>query len=92
MSTQTVAQARAFVQKVDLPEPPPEVLGQPRAASTFDFDAAKAQAAVVGSDVIAFVTGITPEQRSDLVNAALLAQLVAKNRLPEPTDLNSVIA
>lgn len=92
MPAQTVADARAFVQHVDLPAPPPETLGQARRASTFDFDAAREQAAVVGSDVISFVKGITQEQRRDLVNASMLAQLVAKKKFPEPTDLAGVLA
>lgn len=92
MRTQTVADARAFVQHADLPTPPPATLGGARTASTFDFDAAREQAAVVGSDVIAFVKGITPEQREDLVNASLLAQLVARKKFPEPTDLSGVLA
>lgn len=92
MSTRTVAEARSFVRTTDLPEPPRKVHGQPRAASTFDFDAAREQAAVVGSDVIAFVKGITPEQRADLVNATLLAQLVAKKKVPAPRDLKGLLA
>jgi hypothetical protein len=92
MSTQSLAQARAFVQQAELPPAPAETLGPKAAATAFDFDAVKEQAAVVGSDVIAFVKGITPEQRSDLVNASLLAQLVAKKKVPNPTDLAGVLA
>jgi hypothetical protein len=92
MAVQTVADARAFVQNAVLPAPPPEVLGPRTTAAGFDFDAAKEQAAVVGSDVIAFVKGITPEQRTDLVNASLLAQLVAKKKIPDPRDLSGVLS
>jgi hypothetical protein len=91
VSTQTVAEAKAFVQQADLPAPPPEVLGATIAATPFDFDALKEQAAVVGSDVIAFVKGLSPEHRTDLVNASLLAQLVAKKKFPQPTDLEGVL-
>lgn len=91
MSTQSVAEARAFVQQAELPAPPPEVLGPSIAATAFDFETVKEQAAVVGSDVISFVKGITAENRSDLVNASLLAQLVAKKKFPEPTTLQDVL-
>jgi hypothetical protein len=91
MTVQTVAEARAFVQQADLPAPEPDVV-RSRVAAGFSFDAAKEQAAVVGSDVIAFVRGITPEQRGDLVNASLLAQLVAKKKVPEPHDLAGVLS
>lgn len=91
MSTQSVGEARAFVQRADLPAPPPEVLGPSIAATPFDFDTLKEQAAVVGSDVISFVKGISAENRSDLVNASLLAQLVAKKKFPEPANLQGVL-
>ena len=83
--------ARAFVRGVELPEPWPATLGT-AAEAAFDFDAARQQAAVVGSDVIAFVKEITPEQRKDVVNAALLAQLVAKKAFPDPQNLQDVLA
>jgi len=70
----------------------PASSGGAKARAPFDFDAAKEQAAVVGSDVIAFATGITPEQRGDVVNATLLAQLVAKRRVPEPKTLPDLIS
>lgn len=90
MST-SVAQARRYVQEASLPAALPGVLaGGP--ALDFAFDAAKEQASVVGSDVVAFVKGITAEQRSDLVNATLLAQLVAKKAIPEPENLAEVLA
>ena len=90
----TVASARAFVSSAELPAVLPSVLadGDAVAMPDFAFDTAKEQAAVVGSDVISFITGITPEQRSDLVNATLLAQLVAKKKHPLPQDIKGVIA
>ena len=93
--TQTVTQARSYVQQLDIPAAPPEVEGEgpaSRAASVdFGFDSAKEQATVVGSDVVAFIKGITPEQRADLVNATLLAQLAAKKKVPAPQDLAGVL-
>jgi hypothetical protein len=42
-----------------------------------DFlSAAKDQAVIVESETTSFVKGITPEQRQDIINSALLAQLV----------------
>jgi hypothetical protein len=91
MSEQAIRSALEFVRAAALPAPYPALLeGAPKAG--FDFDAAREQAAVVGSEVIAFVKGITPEQRSDVVNATLLAQLVAKKNCPEPKSLPEVLA
>jgi hypothetical protein len=91
MSTEKIASARQYVKAAALPEAPPVTLGA-RALDTFDFDAAKEQATVVGSDVIAFVKGVTPEQRSDVVNATLLAQLVARKKVPDPKTIDDVVA
>ena len=81
--------AREFVNSVALPEPR-RVRGDLPKNLSPAFDAAKEQASVVGSDVIAFVKGIAPESRGDIVNAALLAQLVAKKRVREPQSLRQV--
>lgn len=83
--------ARQYVRNAVLPAAPPPVLG-PRTRSAFAFETAKEQAAVVGSEVIAFVKGITDQQRQDIVNATLLAQLVAKKKVPDPETLDEVIA
>jgi hypothetical protein len=92
MSTQRVSAAKTFVQQAELPAPPPpEARAETRATTDFVFDKTKEQAAVVGSDVIAFVKGITPEQRRDLVNASTLAQLVAKKKVPSPKKLDDVL-
>jgi hypothetical protein len=89
---QTVEQARTFVGQALLPAPRPALLGANDTPLEFAFKAARDQAAVVGSDVVAFVEGVTEEQRHDLVNATLLAQLVAKKAVPEPADLAGVQA
>jgi hypothetical protein len=91
MSEEAIRAAREFVRTAALPKPYPALL-EARPEAKFDFDVAREQAAVVGSEVIAFVKGVTPEQRSDVVNAALLAQLVAKKKCPEPTSLPEVLA
>src|SRR5262245_55363192 len=91
MNTQSISKAREFVAIAELPPPPPidfDIVKAPQPV----LDAGKEQAAVVGSEVIAFVTGVTAEQRSDIVNASLLAQLVAKKKVPLPTTLAAVTA
>jgi hypothetical protein len=88
----TVADARTHVANVTLPDPPPKVLSDNPPTPDFVFNAAKEQAVVAGSDVISFVKGLTPEQRSDLVNASLLAQLAAKKKFPAPQDFEGVKA
>jgi len=89
MTAPSVATARDFVRQAELPEPPPINFDIAKAPG-FDFDAARDQATVVGSEVIAFVKGITKEQRQDIVNASLLAQLVARKQIAEPKSLAEV--
>jgi hypothetical protein len=91
MSSDSIKKARTFVASVELPKPP--TLAKTRRVAkgpAFSFDAAKDQATVVGSNVISFVKGITPEQRTDIVHASLLAQLVAKTKVAEPNTLKQV--
>jgi len=88
MSHPQASRARDFVKSLSLPEPPPVTFDIAKAPTT--FDAAKDEASVVGSDVIAFVKGITTEARGDIVNATLLAQLVAKKKNPDVISLQQV--
>ena len=88
MSNNSITGAREFVTSVELPDP--LALNLKVSKDIFDYDAAKQQAVVVGADVIAFVKGVTPEQRNDIVNASLLAQLVAKKKVPKPSTLTTV--
>ncbi|MGE0403401.1 MAG: hypothetical protein AB7T06_42230 [Kofleriaceae bacterium] len=82
--------ARAFLASIQLPLPSPTFgfgfTADP--ATDVAFDSAKTQAAVVGSDVVAFAKGVTDETRKDIVHATLLAQLVAKKRVPQPMTLD----
>jgi hypothetical protein len=55
--------------------------------SKIAFDSTKAQAAVVGADLVTFVKGVSEQNRSDILNATLLAQLVAKKQVPAPETL-----
>jgi hypothetical protein len=82
-----VSAAQAFVSSLQLPLPR---MGATATPVEFDFDAAKSQAMVVGSEVVSFVQGIDAEQRSDIVNAALLAQLRAKKVVPEPAGIDDL--
>jgi hypothetical protein len=83
-----LVRARAFVAEMELPAP--RFGATAREAPSFDFDKAKDQAMVVGSEIVAFVQGVTPEQRTDIVNAALLAQLGAKKVMPEPARIDQL--
>jgi hypothetical protein len=88
MLNDSIIGAKEFVTSVELPDPPPLNLNVSK--DIFDYDTAKQQAVVVGADVIAFVKGVTPEQRNDIVNASLLAQLVAKKKVAKPSTLTAV--
>jgi hypothetical protein len=92
MITPTIADARSFVRTVELPPPNPDILGETSPGEQSPFDAAHQQAAVVGSDVLSFVKETTPEQRKDIVNASLLAQLVADKKVPAPEHLDDILA
>jgi len=76
--------AQDFVSSLEIPAPR---FGATASPVDVDFDAAKSQALVVGSEVVSFVQGITAAERSDIVNAALLAQLRAKKMMPEPAGI-----
>src|SRR6266851_9757178 len=91
MNTSDITQARSFVVQTELPAPFPETLGELAPGDASPFDAAKQQAAVVGSDVVSFVTETTPEQRQDIVNASLLAQLAASKKVPDPQHLKGIL-
>jgi hypothetical protein len=89
--TKSVEEARRFVSSATLPAPVARHFAL-TAASTFDFDEVKQQAAVVGGQVISFVKGITAEQRQDIVNASLFAYLFAKKQHPQLETLTDVTA
>jgi hypothetical protein len=86
MAKAAVINAREFIARAELP-PPPHISKERDAAEPIKLIKEKTQALVVGSDVISFVTGVTPERRQDLVNASLLAQLVATKRVPDQANL-----
>lgn len=78
--------ALAYVRALDLPQPEPGFA--PRAAGeTLDVELDKKKAALVGSEIIAFVEGVTPERRQLIVQSSLLAQLAAKKRVPNQANI-----
>lgn len=85
MPDDSVHEALKFVDSIQLPEGLPEL----ESAETvpFDFDAARNQAAIVGSEIVSFVQGVTEERRRDVVNTTLLAQLAADKRVGDQTNL-----
>jgi hypothetical protein len=82
----TIEQATQFVARCELPPVPTSRLAI--AKDIFDLDPAKSQAAIVGSDLTAFVEGVSVDCRDDVMNASLLGQLVAKKRVPSPSTLD----
>ncbi|WP_398472908.1 hypothetical protein [Tardiphaga sp.] len=82
MSDHHVSKALQFVEAAPLP-PLPGREAAPEAPAKDTLSDIKDQAAIVGSDVISFVSGVTAEQRQDLINSVLLAQLVAKVKVPD---------
>jgi hypothetical protein len=85
-----VSTARELVDSAQLSAPPLRL--DVAKAAGLRFDAAKEQATVVGSDIISFVKSVSPEQRIDMVNASLFAQLVANKKIAGPKTLDDVNA
>ena len=84
MKTVTPHSARAFLNAIDLPPSTRE--GFESVGEIIDFKAQKDQAMVVASDIVAFVKGVSNERRQDIVNASLLAQLVANKIVPDKAN------
>lgn len=83
--------AREFVRSIELPAPPPataRALTGTREQIAFESD--KDQALVVGSDLVSFVGNVAAEQRADIVNALLLAQLRARKVVPQPGNIKDL--
>lgn len=87
MASISVASARSFVENAELP-PVRRTRDAALAATVdLDLDTAKNQAAVVGSEVVSFVSGVTSERRAAIIDSSLLAQLVAKKRVGDPSRI-----
>ena len=80
-----IARSRQFVRSAVLPPAPAATRG-PGDNDTAEvaLEAGKAQAAVVGSDVVSFATSVAPQWRQDLINCSLFAQLWAKAEVADP--------
>jgi hypothetical protein len=89
MSNDPVSKALEFVQAATLPSLASATERASESANPVKvaLSQAKDQATVVGSDVISFMSGVTAEQRQDLINSVLLAQLVAKVQVPDSTKI-----
>ncbi|MGE3872538.1 MAG: hypothetical protein AB7F74_06245, partial [Parvibaculaceae bacterium] len=78
------AQAGEYAETADLPSHSAD--GREKVAG-FDYDQAKAQAFVVGSNIVSFAQGVDEEHRSDIVNSLLFAQLVATKKVENRDDI-----
>jgi hypothetical protein len=78
-----IQHARDFVNTAPLPVAPERTRGLSDGVVTDALKAGKKQAAVVGSEVLSFAAGVDSPWRTDLLNSSLLAQLVAKKRVPD---------
>ncbi len=90
MTDRHVSRARNFVADAELPEAPVRlrsITPDAAAAATAALQVGKEQAAVVGAEIVTFMPGVDSPWRQDLVNSSMLAQLVAKKRVPEATRL-----
>jgi hypothetical protein len=84
--SRNIDEARSYVESVGLPAAPPSMFGVDEAVQPI-FDKTKAQAVVVGSDVISFVSGIDAKTRAAISDCSLLAQLVAKKKVGDPQKI-----
>jgi hypothetical protein len=88
MSRKPITRAVDFVTAAALPEAPPRLRGAtPGAVVTGALEAGKEQAAIVGAEIVTFMPGVDSPWRQDLVNSSMLAQLVAKKRVPDSSRL-----
>lgn len=85
MKMATPKSARDFLSDVQLPPSPRN--GFEGAGDIIDYNAQKNQAMVVASDIVSFVKGVSNERRQDIVNASLLAQLVANKKVSDKTRI-----
>jgi hypothetical protein len=79
--------ARAFIANAAVPRPKIMRGGAPTPTVALNLETGKNQAAVVGSEITSFVTGVSAERREGIINSSLLAQLVAKKKVPDPTKI-----
>ena len=81
----SIDNASRFLKQVALPAVPAMAGAD---AQTIDFDKARQQALLVGSDVVSFDTGVDAEFREAVSDTALIAQLAATKQLgPNPDPI-----
>lgn len=86
MSSKKLEDILNYVDAAELPEPRPGRRGSAESKTVLDaLQTTHQQAAVVGSEVVAFAEGVPGVFRQDLVNSTLLAQLVATKKVPDKT-------
>ncbi len=83
----SVDSARSFVDQADIPRVVRTRGADQPAGVQLALDTAKSQAAVVGSEVVSFVSGVTADRREAIINSSLLAQLVARKKVPDPENI-----
>jgi len=86
----TNAEAIAFVQQSAIATP--EQVSDGRVGPGVTFDADHRQAVIAGSAIVAFTSGVPAAARRDIVNALLLAQLVATKSGPQQQDRSDWLA
>jgi hypothetical protein len=52
------------------------------------LNASPDQSLIVGSDIVSFADGVTAERRAAITDSALLAQLVANKKVPDPAQID----
>lgn len=79
----TVESAVQYVNQADIPQTKAGA-----APVQLALNSAKDQAAVIGSDVLSFVKGVTAERREAIINSSMLAQLVATKKVPDKSNIS----
>lgn len=82
----SIAAARTRIQLAELPSLESFSADAPAGGGMPEFDQAKAQALVVGSDVVSFSIGVEADFRQAIADSALYAQLVAVKKVGADAD------
>lgn len=85
MEPQRFQQTVAYVERLELP-PKPKARGGHEGSPPDIVADVKAQAMVVGADIVSFVAGTDPVLRTPITHCALLAQLAANRKVPSRDD------
>jgi hypothetical protein len=82
-----IVQAQIFVANAEVARSKVTRGAAPSPPVALSLQAGKDQAAVVGSEITSFVSGVRADRRDAIINSSLLAQLVAKKRVPDATKI-----